>query len=96
MLTDGSLGEILSGLHGLPYAELETILPLLPVQTFGRMTLDFQRTASHIRRLRNMLEREQDRIVTQLMSWVTIQTGLPGNARHLALRDAADRLTRLP
>ena len=30
MIQDGSLGEILSGFHGLPYADLQEIIPDLP------------------------------------------------------------------
>lgn len=96
MLEDESLGEILSGLHGLPYADIESILPQLPNSTFGAMTLSFQPAAKRIHQLQRRLRQEQAIISRQLASWVMLQTGLPSNAPRLALQDAADRLARLP
>lgn len=93
MVEDGSLGEILSGWHGLPYADIEQILPQLPSHTFNRMTFDFQRTARNINRLNNRLREEQARISRQLLGWVMLQTGLPSNAPQLALQDAITRIT---
>ena len=93
MLEDGSLGEILSGLHGLPYAELEEILPQLPNGTFGNMRISFQRTAGNINRLQHKLRQEQARISRELSSWVMLQTGLPNDAPQLALHDAVTRVT---
>ena len=95
MLEDGSLGEILSGLHGLPYADIEAILPRLPDANFASVKLNFQRTARKIRRLQNELQKEHERISDQLMNWVMLQTGLPSNAAQLAFQDAQHRLSRL-
>ena len=96
MAEDDSLGEILTGLHGIPYADIEEILPQLPTRTFGNMTLSFQQTAQEIKRYQRRLRQAQSRVSRQLMNWVMIQTGLPSNAQQLALQDAADRLQRLP
>lgn len=91
-----SLGEILSGFHGLPYADIEEILPQLPTRTFGAMTLSFQRTAQHINDLQRRLKQELASVSKQLESWVMLHTGLPSNAPQLALHDAARRLTSFP
>lgn len=93
MIEDESLGEILSGWFDLPYADIKEILPRLPEHTFGRMVLDFQRSAQRINDLNNRMKDEQARIARQLMSWVMLQTGIPNNARQLALQDAATRLS---
>jgi len=95
MIEDDSLGEILSGVHGLPYADLKEILPQLPSGTFGSMVISFQRTAKVINRLQSRLWKAQARISRELSSWVMLQTGLPGNAPQLALQDAAERLNKL-
>lgn len=95
MLEDDSLGEILSGLHGLPFADIKDILPQLPDATFGSMRLEFQRTAGKINRLQHQLRQEHARISDQLASWVMLQTGLPNNAPQLALRDAQTRLSQM-
>ena len=92
MAEDEALGEILSGLHGIPYAEIQEILPQLPDHTFGSLTLSFQQTAREIKRYQRRLRQAQTRVSRELMSWVMIQTGLPRNAQELALQDAADRL----
>ena len=95
MLEDDSLGEILSGLHGLPFADIKEILPQLPDATFGNLRFEFQQTAQKINRLQNQLRQEHARISNQLKDWVMLQTGLPNNAHQLALQDAADRLSRM-
>lgn len=95
MVEDGSLGEILSGLHGLPYGDLEQVLPQLPGYTFGNLTYEFQRTARSINRLRHKMRQEQARIARQLSNWVMLQTGLPNNAPQLALHEAVTRLRAL-
>lgn len=95
MADDEALGEILTGLHGMPYAEIQEILPQLPDQTFGNLTLSFQQTAREIKRYQRRLRQAQARVSRELMNWVMIQTGLPSNAQELALQDAADRLSSL-
>ena len=95
MLEDGSLGEILSGWHGLEYADMAEILSALPQADFSSMRFQFQQTASKITRLQNELMKEQSRISDQLMHWVILQTGLPNDAPQRALQDAAERLRRL-
>ena len=96
MIVDESLGEILSGWFGLPYADIQQILPKLPEHTFHKMTLDFQRSAKKINTLNTRLKEEHARIAGQLMGWVMLQTGLPNNAPQLALQDAVARLTTTP
>ena len=96
MVEDESLGEILSGWFGLPYADIQQILPKLPEHTFNRMTIDFQRTARKINTINNRLKEEHARIAGQLMGWVMLQTGLPNNAPQLALQDAVARLNATP
>ena len=95
MVHDGGLGEVLSGYHGLPYADIEEIISQLPSHALGSISFNFQRSAKKIRRLQNELEKEQARISNQLSDWVKSQTGLPRNAYQLALQDAQNRLSRL-
>ena len=95
MLADGSLGEILSGLFGLEYADMAEILPALPQANFSSVRYQFQQSASKISRLQNELLKEQSRIADQLMNWVILQTGLPNDAPQRALQDAAERISRL-
>ncbi len=92
MVEDESLGEILSGWFDIPYSDIQHILPQLPQHTFSSMVLDFQRSAQRITNLNNRLKDEQARIARQLMAWVMLQTGLPNNARQLALQEAATRI----
>ena len=96
MLRDGSLGELLTGLHGIPYADLEVVLPKLPRRSFGGMVFEFQKSAKRITELQGRLLKEEEKVATQLTKWVTLQTGLPSNARQLALQDAAAQLATLP
>ena len=85
MVEDGSLGEILSGLHGLEYANIEQIITQLPGQMTQNVTYNFQNTAAIINRLNNQLRQEQAKIAQQLSAWVMLQTGVPNNAPQLAL-----------
>lgn len=97
MLGDGSFGEIISGLNGLPYVDIEQILPQLPGREFGpKMKLDFQQSAKRIKDLQRRLRKEEVKATRQLAKWVMMKTGLPNNARQLALQDAANRLSNLP
>ena len=93
MVEDESLGEILSGWHGLPYADIEEIIPQLPDYQQGSMRFSFQRAAGNIRRIHKKLREEQARLASQLSNWVILQTGLPNNAPQLALQDAIIRIT---
>ena len=95
MLQDGGLGEMLSGYHGLPYADIEEVISQLPNHALGSINFNFQQSAQKIRRLQNELVKEQARISDQLSAWVMLQTGLPRNAYQLALQDAENRLSRL-
>ena len=96
MAEDETLGEILTGLHGIVYADIEEILPQLPDSTFGGLRLSFQQTAREIRRYQRRLKQAQARVSRELMTWVMLQTGLPRDAQQLALQDAAERLQGLP
>ena len=92
MIEDGSLGEILSGFHGLPYAEIQEIIPDLPNQA---MLFQFQRDAQQIQQLSRRLRQAQASLGQQLTSWVMLQTGVPNNAPQLALQQAQQRLANL-
>ncbi len=93
MVEDESLGEILSGWHGLPYADIEEIIPQLPGYLQAGTRFRFQREASNIIRIHRRLREEQARLASQLSNWVILQTGLPNNAPQLALQDAITRIT---
>ncbi len=92
MIEDGSLGEILSGFHGLQYAEIQKIIPVLPNRP---MRFQFQRDAQNIQQLSRRLRQAQDSLGRQLTSWVMLQTGVPNNAPQLALQQAQQRLANL-
>jgi hypothetical protein len=93
MVEDESLGEILSGWHGLPYADIEEIIPQLAEHLQGSTRYSFQQAAANITRIHRRLRQEQARLASQLSSWVILQTGLPNNAPQLALQDAVRRIT---
>ncbi|MFC1900160.1 hypothetical protein ACFLYN_01055 [Chloroflexota bacterium] len=93
MVEDESLGEILSGWHGLPYADIEEIIPQLPGYMQTNVRFNFQRAAGNIRRIHQRLRDEQANLASQLSNWVMLQTGLPSNAPQLALQDAIQRIT---
>ena len=92
MIEDGSIGEILSGFHGLPYADIEEVIDELPNRT---MLFRFQREASHIRELSRRLRQAQQQVGQQLTNWVMLQTGVPNDAPRLALEQAQQRLAEL-
>ena len=92
MLEDGSLGEILSGFHGLPYADIEEVILNLPTRP---MRFQFQREAKQIQQLSRRLRQAQASLGNQLQSWVMLQTGVPNNAPQLALQQAQQRLANL-
>ena len=94
MVEDGALGEVLSGYHGLPYADIEEIMLQLP-SYLGGNRFQFQQTAKKIQKLENQIQKEMGKIANQLSAWVRTQTGLPPNASQLALADAQARLSNL-
>jgi hypothetical protein len=94
MLEDGGLGEILSGYHGLPYADMAEVLSELPDRLGGRR-YQFQKTARKILHLESEIQKEQAKLSDQLSEWVKWQTGLPKDVQERALADAESRLTEL-
>ncbi len=92
MVEDGSLGEILSGFHGLPYADIQEIIPQLQNQP---KLFQFQQHAKNIQNLNRKLEQEQAALGQQLTKWVMLQTGVPNYAPQLALRQAQQKLANL-
>ena len=92
MIEDGSLGEILSGFHGLPYADIEEVILNLPTRP---IRFQFQREAKQIQQLSRRLRQAQASLGNQLQSWVMLQTGVPNNAPQLALQQAQQRLANL-
>ena len=92
MIEDGSLGEILSGFHGLPYADIQEIIPDLPNWP---LRFQFQRDAQRIQQLDRRLRQAQASLGQQLTHWVMLQTGVPNNAPQLALQQAQQRLAVL-
>ena len=92
MIDDGSLGEILSGFHGLPYADIQEVIPNLPNLP---MRFQFQKNAKDIERHARRLRRAQASLAQQMSSWVMLQTGVPNNAPQLALQQAQQRLANL-
>ena len=92
MSEDESLGEILSGWYGLPYADIQEIIPQL---ADDQGMFQFQRNASRVRNLQRRLKAEQAQLSEQLNSWVMLQTGVPPDAPQLALQQARRRLAEL-
>ena len=92
MIDDGSLGEILSGFHGLPYADIQEIIPQLQNQP---MMFQFQRDAQQIQQINRRLRQAQAALGQQLTNWVMLQTGVPSNAPAAALQQAQQRLANL-
>ena len=93
MLEDGSLGEILSGYHGLEYADIQDIIPKLP---YRKGFFHFQKVAKDIISLEQRLMRRKSYLSEQLTKLVMLQTGVPNNAHLLALQEAQQRLAALP
>ena len=92
MIEDGSLGEILSGFHGIPYADVEEIIPDLPNRP---MRFQFQRDAKRVQQHSRRLRQAQASLGQQMTSWVMLQTGIPNNAPQMALQQAQQRLSSL-
>ncbi len=89
---DGSLGELLSGFHGLPYADIQEVIPELQNRP---LLFQFQRDAQRIQQLQRRLIREQASLSQQLTRWVMLQTEVPPNAPQMALQQAQQRLSSL-
>ncbi len=92
MIDDGSLGEILSGFHGLPYADIQEVIDQLPTRS---MLFQFQRDAKIVRQHERRLTRAYAKLGQQLTRWVMLQTGVPSNAPQAALQQAQQRLASL-
>ena len=93
MTEDGTMGELLSGFHGLPYADIQNIMPQLANENGMHK---FQRVAKDVRKLENRLIKRKAVFAQQLTNWVLLQTGVPSNAHVLALQQAQQRLAALP
>ena len=92
MIDDGSLGELLSGFHGLPYADIQELIDQLPSRS---MLFQFQRDANMVRQHERRLRRAYASLGQQLTRWVMLQTGVPSNAPQTALQQAQQRLASL-
>ena len=92
MIDDGSLGEILSGFHGLPYADIQEV-----IEGLGHYPamFQFQKDAKEVRKFSYRLKKAEADLSQRLMSWVMLQTGVPNNAPELALQQAERRLAEL-
>jgi hypothetical protein len=96
MVQDGTLSEVVTGLLGVPYVDVSSMLNLLSQgNPYGPAQFNFTRQAQRIRQLENRLADEQAAIVRSLSNLITIRQDLPRNARQLALQDARDRLNNL-
>ena len=97
MVTDGTLGEIITGLLGVPYVDVPTTLNLLSQgNPYGSAQYYFTKQAQRIRQLERRLAHEQTGVVRQLSKFISAKQGLPQNAVQLALSDARGRLANLP
>lgn len=92
MIEDESLGEILSGFHGLPYVDIQNVIDKLPSQ---HAIFRFQKDAKQIRQLDRRLRQAYMSLGRQLTNWVMLQTGVPSNAPQAALKQAQQRLDQL-
>ena len=92
MIEDGSLGEILSGFHGLPYAYIQDVISELPNRP---MRFRFQQDAERIKQLSRRLSQAQESLGRQMTHWVMLQTGVPNDAPQRALEQAESRLANL-
>ena len=94
MIEDGSLGEIISGYFGLPYADIQNLMPQIANRHGGMF--QFQQDAKDVRRLERRLMQRKASFAQQLTGWVMLQTGVPNNAPQQALQQAQQRLAALP
>ena len=92
MIEDGSLGEVLSGFHGLPYAYIQDVVSELPNRP---MRFRFQQDAERIKETSRRLRQAQASLGRQLTNWVMLQTGVPNDAPPRALQQAESRLADL-
>jgi hypothetical protein len=96
MVEDEAIGEILTGLFGLPYADVKSMMPQIAQGITGqRIRHSFQQRAQKIVRLSEDILKEQAHLVRELYQYASIRAGLPPNARQLALEDAATRVANL-
>lgn len=96
MLPDGTLSEVITGLLGIPYVDVPTMLTLLSQgNPYGRVKYNFTRQAQQIKKLEHRLAHEQSAIVRSLSNLIAARQVLPRNACQLALQDARDRLANL-
>lgn len=94
---DETLGEILTNQLGLPYAEIGPVLEAIAAGNhYTPIGFSFVQSARRLRRLEDAAAREKQRVTRQLANWITIRSGVPGNARQLALADARTRFSALP
>ena len=93
MIEDGSFGEIISGYYGLPYADVQDIMPQIANQNG---MFQFQKDAKDVRELERRLMQRKASFAQQLTQWVMLQTGVPNNAHLLALQQAQRLLASLP
>ena len=97
MVNDGTLGEIVTGLLGVPYVEVPSMLnELSKGNPYGRAKFNFSRQAQKIMDLEQKLADEQAKVVQSLSNLIAVRQELPPNARQLALRDAKNKLANLP
>lgn len=97
MVQDGTLAEVITGLLGVPYVDVASMLKLLSQgNPYGSAQFNFTRQAQRIRELENRLSDEQIKIVRSLTNLISARQSLPQNARQLALQDARNRLAKLP
>jgi len=97
MVEDGTLGEIVTGLLGVPYVEVPTMLnELSKGNPYGSAKFNFSRQAQKIMDLEQRLADEQTKVVKSLTNLISARQQLPSNARQLALQDAKNRLANYP
>lgn len=97
MVEDGTLSEVVTGLLGVPFVDIATLLDLLAQgNPYGSAQFQFRRQAQCIRRLEHKLAVEQANVVHSLANLISARQQLPPNARQLALQDAENKLANLP
>ncbi len=93
MIEDGSANEIITGIHGIPYADIHEIIPQLADRPGW---FHFQTVAKDVVELRKRLIERENYIADQVLKLAMIQSDLPPNAPNLALQQAQHRLDELP
>lgn len=96
MVEDGTLGEIVTGLLGVPYVEVPNMLnELSKGNPYGSANFNFSRQAQKIMDLEQRLADEQAKVVQSLSNLISVRQNLPSNVGQLVLQDARDRLANL-